>query len=147
MSCDFYKLFLFFFFGVFRIYLIRCFYSVDRTNNLIERYNRHFHTCFPSKRPSLPAYVALLKKESERLVRYKRDVERGHAEPGERAPIDWPVIPQAYIEFCPYVASATMNESPSKCTRSALKRYRATEAKRRSVVAKKAKLREYPQKR
>ena len=91
--------------------------------------------------------MALLKKESERLVRYKRDVERGHAEPGERAPIDWPEIPQDYIEFCPYVASATMNESPSKCTRSALKRYRATEAKRRSVVAKKAKLREYPQKR
>ena len=27
----------FFFFGVFRIYLIRCFYSVDRTNNLILR--------------------------------------------------------------------------------------------------------------
>lgn len=63
----------------------------------------------------------------------KLRVERGHDKPPERQPVDWPEIPPEYEDFCPFKAHYLMNVSPSKATRSAVKRARedAKKAKKR----------------
>jgi hypothetical protein len=96
---------------------------------LLERYNRHFNSIFPSRHPSLPVFCSLLLTECNRLVAYKRRVESGHDVPPEREPIEWPEIPKEYENFCPFEAQYLLSVSPSRATRSAIKRAR-NEAKK-----------------
>lgn len=64
----------------------------DRTNNLMERYNRHFNGIFTSSHPPLPVFCKALAVECERLLVEKRNVEGSSDVRPERSPINWPVI-------------------------------------------------------
>lgn len=60
---------------------------------------------------------------------FKKRVEAGNEIIAERDPIDWPEIPRQYEEFCPFEAQFLLEVSPTRTTRSAVKRAKE-EAKR-----------------
>ena len=128
------------FFGVFNK-------RTDRTNNLLERYNREFGGKFKSKTPQLPNFVSILRDEADSQVKKKRGLESGHIRAAERAPVEWPDLPQGYEEFCPFLSNYMIKSPVSKCTRSAVKKEREKGDKQSKVVAKKVQYRKYPRKR
>eukprot|EP00957_Ditylum_brightwellii_P141001 10742170-Ditylum_brightwellii.AAC.1 len=49
----------------------------NHTNNALERYNRHLNEIFPKAHPNLPAFVTVLKKESNRVVTKLDQIRNG----------------------------------------------------------------------
>jgi hypothetical protein len=71
---------------------------VNRTNNALERYNRHFNDLFP-KKPSLIEFVQILEEESRKQAAELEDIRkscRGKPTYQERT---IPAIPAAYFAF------------------------------------------------
>ncbi len=48
---------------------------VDKTNNALERYNRHFNSLFGTDHPQLVAFVVVLWDEADMIVQRLEDVD------------------------------------------------------------------------
>ena len=86
----------------------------------------------------MAVFCKALDAECERIVTFKREVEKGTAQVPEREPIEWPLLPPSYHDFDPFEANALYSETgfttPSKATRSAKKRAREQAEKCRKRV-------------
>jgi hypothetical protein len=71
---------------------------VNRTNNGLERYNRHFNRLF-NKRPSLLEFVQIVEKESRFQDQKLNDIRYGRRKEVEREERTIPVVPVAYSDF------------------------------------------------
>ena len=71
---------------------------VNRTNNGLERYNRHFNGLF-NKKPSLLEFVQIVEEESRFQDQKNTDIRCGRRKEVEREERTIPVVPQAYLEF------------------------------------------------
>ena len=54
---------------------------VNKTNNALERYNRHFNSLFGTDHPQLVAFVIILHDEADRIVQRLEDVDKGREQP------------------------------------------------------------------
>ena len=71
---------------------------VNRTNNGLERYNRHFNGLF-NKKPSLLEFVQIVEEESRFQDQKNTDIRCGRRNEVEREEWTIPVGPQAYLTF------------------------------------------------
>ena len=71
---------------------------VNRTNNGLERYNRHFNSLF-NKKPSLLEFVQIVEEESRFQDQKNTDIRCGRRKEVEREERTIPVVPQAYLDF------------------------------------------------
>jgi hypothetical protein len=71
---------------------------VNRTNNGLEKYNRHFNNLF-NKRPSLLEFVQIVEKESRFQDQKLNDIRYGRRKEVEREERTIPVVPVAYSDF------------------------------------------------
>ena len=71
---------------------------VNRTNNGLERYNRHFNGLF-NKKPSLLEFVQIVEEESHFQDQKNTDIRCGRRKEVEREERTIPVVPQAYLDF------------------------------------------------
>ena len=71
---------------------------VNRTNNGLERYNRHFNGLF-NKKPSLLEFVQIVEKESCFQDQKLNDIRYGRRKEVERDEPTIPVVPVAYSDF------------------------------------------------
>ena len=71
----------------------------NRTNNALERYNRHFNGIFPSKHPSLLCFVQCLREEMDRQIRRIENVRKGREDPPVYEETTYPSIPEEYKSF------------------------------------------------
>jgi hypothetical protein len=72
---------------------------VNRTNNGLENYNKHFNALFPQK-PALIAFVRAVEEESWFQAQAHDDVRTGKMrEPNRRIEQTIPLIPSAYDSF------------------------------------------------
>eukprot|EP00957_Ditylum_brightwellii_P118245 9018593-Ditylum_brightwellii.AAC.1 len=49
----------------------------NRTNNALKHYNHHLNKIFPKAHPNLPAFVTVLKEESNRVVTKLDQIRNG----------------------------------------------------------------------
>ena len=75
----------------------------NKTNNALERYNRHFNGIFPSKHPSLPCFVQCLREEMDRLILCLENISKGREDPPVYQETSFPDIPEEYHSFRPYL--------------------------------------------
>jgi hypothetical protein len=72
---------------------------INRTNNPVERYNRHLNEILPAH-PSVPVLVETLQKESRRYLEYLSDLKLKKAyKPKALQAVVIPEIPKSYLEF------------------------------------------------
>jgi hypothetical protein len=71
---------------------------VNRTNNGLEQYNRHFNGLF-NKRPSLLEFVQIVEKESRFQDQKLNDIRYGRRKEVECEEQTIPVVPVAYTDF------------------------------------------------
>ena len=71
---------------------------VNRTNNGLERYNRHFNGLF-NKKPSLIEFVQIVEEESHFQDQKNTDIRCGRRKEVERVEGTILVVPQAYFDF------------------------------------------------
>ena len=69
-----------------------------RTNNGIERYNRHMNELIPAH-PSIPHFVKVLKQEAADQIDRVKNHEDGHTDPNDRLPLFIPERPAKYYTF------------------------------------------------
>jgi hypothetical protein len=74
------------------------FWCVNRTNNGLERYNRHFNDLF-NKKPSLLEFVQIVEEESRFQDQKNTDIRCGRRKEVEREERTIPVVPVAYSDF------------------------------------------------
>jgi len=72
----------------------------NKTNCLLERYNRTINDLFPSAHPPLPTFVETLEKEGRAQVKNLRDIDEGVVTPREYpiANLPWSIV-KAYEAF------------------------------------------------
>ena len=56
---------------------------VNKTDNALEPYNRHFNSLFGTDQPQLVAFVIILCDEADRIVQRLEDVDKGRDQPIE----------------------------------------------------------------
>jgi len=72
---------------------------MNRTNNPVERYNRHLNEILPAH-PSVPTLVETLQNESRRYLEYLSNLKLKKAhKPTELQPVKIPPIPQSYLDY------------------------------------------------
>jgi hypothetical protein len=71
---------------------------INRTNNGLERYNRHYNGLFDSK-PDLFQFVRILQQETRNQVQKLDDIRKGRRNKVDRDLVTIPLIPNAYIDF------------------------------------------------
>lgn len=71
----------------------------NRTNNALERYNRHLNYIFPTPHPNLPAFVTTLKAESTRIVTKLENIRHGRVPWPTYEPLNLPEVPTDYYEY------------------------------------------------
>ena len=71
---------------------------MNRTNNGLERYNRHFNGLF-NKKPSLLEFVQIVEEESRFQDQKNTDIRCGRRKEVEREERTIPVVPVAYSDF------------------------------------------------
>ena len=71
---------------------------VNKTNNALERYNRHFNSLFGTDHPQLVAFVIILRDEADRIVQRLEDVDKGREQPPEYPEPVFPKIPDEFWE-------------------------------------------------
>ena len=77
-------------------------HSLQRTNNVMERYNRDFNKLFPCIQPSLFNFCECLHSEANRWLTRHEDARNGVFTGGQkRRSVDWPEIPLDFEEWSP----------------------------------------------
>ena len=71
---------------------------INRTNNGLERYNRHYNGLFLTK-PDLFQFVRILQHETRNQVQKIDDVRKGRRKEVERNGVTIPQIPIGYYSF------------------------------------------------
>ena len=71
---------------------------VNKTNNALERYNRHFNSLFGTDHPQLVAFVKNFCDEADRIVQRLEDVDKGREQPPEYLESVFPKIPDEFWE-------------------------------------------------
>lgn len=72
---------------------------MNRTNNGLERYNRHTNELFPDGDPSLLEWCEVMEEESRRVARHLLDIDMGRAARPTYQEVTIPEIPSAYTEW------------------------------------------------
>ena len=72
-----------------------------RTNNALERYNRHMHQLFPSPHPSIITFVDKIKQESDAQIFRMKNIEGDHELPPMYDEAYIPELPEEYQHFNP----------------------------------------------
>jgi len=75
-----------------------CYDIINRTNNGLERYNRHYNGLFLTK-PDLFQFVRILQQETRNQVQKIDDVRKGRRKEVERDEVTIPNIPSGYYSF------------------------------------------------
>ena len=76
--------------------------SLQRTNNVMERYNRDFNKLFSCDRPSLFNFCECLYVEAKRWLTQHEDALNGIFTGGQtRNNVDWPQIPTDFEGWSP----------------------------------------------
>lgn len=75
-----------------------CYDVINRTNNGLERYNRHYNGLFLTK-PDLFQFVRILQQETRNQVQKIDDVRKGRRKEVERDEVTIPQIPIGYYSF------------------------------------------------
>lgn len=76
--------------------------SHQRTNNMMECYNRNFAKDFSKEKPGLFEWCESLEKHANKRERNWRDAKSGSYTNGQkRKDVVWPKIPQDFEAFCP----------------------------------------------
>lgn len=65
-------------------------FTVSRTNNPLERFNREMNSAFQAPHPNLPDFVVGIEKLTRRYADLKSDIEVGRAKTPKRLPIKLP---------------------------------------------------------
>ena len=74
----------------------------QRTNNVMERYNREFNDLFDSPRPGLFVFCERVQEEALRWVRTHEDALKGNFKHRQkRSDVSWPDIPSDFDEWAP----------------------------------------------
>ena len=74
----------------------------NRTNNGLERYNRHLNQKFPTPHPSLLIFVSALQEEARAQVQGLENIRYGKEIPNDLDEVSvWP-IPEFYKNFVPW---------------------------------------------
>jgi len=71
---------------------------MNRTNNGLERYNRHYNELFANT-PSLLEFCEVMEEESRRVARLLLDIGRGAASKPVYNDVTIPKIPRAYKKW------------------------------------------------
>lgn len=71
---------------------------MNRTNNGLERYNRHYNELFPNT-PSLFEFCEVIEEESRRVARKLRDIDSGAVPRPTYKEVTVPKIPRAYTKW------------------------------------------------
>eukprot|EP00957_Ditylum_brightwellii_P079130 6018151-Ditylum_brightwellii.AAC.1 len=71
----------------------------NRTNNALERYNCHLNEIFPKAHPDLPAFVTVLKEESNRVVMKLDQIRNGKIPLPAYQEVNLLDIPSDYFAF------------------------------------------------
>lgn len=91
-------------------------FVANKTNNALERYNRHFNQVFPSKHPSLLCFAENLRKEMDRIIQRIENVRKGREDPPTYQETTFPPIPQEYESFRYYASGTPSPEKKEKKT-------------------------------
>jgi hypothetical protein len=69
---------------------------VNKNNNALGCYNRHFNSLFGTDRSQLVANVIILCDEADRIVQRSEDVDKGRKQPLEYLEVVFPKIPDEF---------------------------------------------------
>jgi hypothetical protein len=72
----------------------------QRTNNVMESYNREFNNLFDSPRPGLFVFCERIRDEAARWVRLHEDALKGNfTHRQKRSEVVWPEVPSDFDEW------------------------------------------------
>ena len=71
---------------------------MNRTNNGLERYNRHYNELFANT-PSLLEFCEVMEEESRRVARRLQDIDAGKEKRPVYKEVTIPQIPPAYLQW------------------------------------------------
>ena len=76
--------------------------SVQRTNNVLESYNRRFGNKFPHPNPSLLQFGEIVDVETDEWVKKTEFAQQDvYVNARKRKELEWPKIPEDFEDFVP----------------------------------------------